>query len=196
MAFRCAGRALPARDLAGRQRPSRAAREGRDPDVHVVSESDFAGDPRKVDSRERLRLASSGAAAKRPCWLRKGTRGRCSRCANRWPPTARTRCAPAATPRWTSWGSPWRTSMRSASGEISIRRARGSMRRAVARRRPSSAVRSSFASCSATHSDQFLTTVTEKLLTYALGRGLEASDMPAVRAIKRGAAADNYGSRP
>ncbi len=42
------------------------------------------------------------------------------------------------------------------------------------------------------HSDQFLTTVTDKLLTYALGRGLEASDTPAVRAIKRGAATDNY----
>jgi len=42
------------------------------------------------------------------------------------------------------------------------------------------------------HSDQFLTTVTEKLLTYALGRGLEASDTPAIRAIKRGAATDNY----
>jgi hypothetical protein len=42
------------------------------------------------------------------------------------------------------------------------------------------------------HSDQFLTTATERLLTYALGRGLEASDTPAVRAIKRGAAADNY----
>ena len=41
-------------------------------------------------------------------------------------------------------------------------------------------------------SDQFLTTAIEKLLTYALGRGLEASDLPAVRAIKRGAAADNY----
>ena len=42
------------------------------------------------------------------------------------------------------------------------------------------------------HSDQFVTTVTEKLLTYALGRGLDASDAPAVRAVKRGAAADNY----
>ena len=42
------------------------------------------------------------------------------------------------------------------------------------------------------NSDQFLTTAIEKLLTYALGRGLEASDLPAVRAIKRGAAADSY----
>ena len=41
------------------------------------------------------------------------------------------------------------------------------------------------------HSDEFLTTMTEKLLIYALGRGLEASDAPAVRRIKREAAADN-----
>ncbi len=42
------------------------------------------------------------------------------------------------------------------------------------------------------HSDQFVTTAAEKLLTYALGRGLEASDTPALRAIKRGSAGDNY----
>jgi hypothetical protein len=38
----------------------------------------------------------------------------------------------------------------------------------------------------------FVGTVTEKLLTYALGRGLVASDMPAVRAIVRDARRDNY----
>ena len=42
------------------------------------------------------------------------------------------------------------------------------------------------------HSDEFLTTVSEKLLTYALGRGLEASDSPAVRKVKSDAAHDNY----
>jgi hypothetical protein len=42
------------------------------------------------------------------------------------------------------------------------------------------------------HSDQFVTTVTERLLTYALGRGLEAYDAPALRAIKRSSAADGY----
>jgi hypothetical protein len=42
------------------------------------------------------------------------------------------------------------------------------------------------------HSDEFLTTMTEKLLTYALGRGLEASDAPAVRQVKREAAASDY----
>jgi mono/diheme cytochrome c family protein len=42
------------------------------------------------------------------------------------------------------------------------------------------------------HSDDFLTTFTEKLLTYALGRGLEATDGAAVRQIKRDAANANY----
>lgn len=42
------------------------------------------------------------------------------------------------------------------------------------------------------HSDEFLTTITERLLTYALGRGLEAYDAPAVRRIKRAAARDDY----
>jgi hypothetical protein len=42
------------------------------------------------------------------------------------------------------------------------------------------------------HSDDFLTTLTEKLLTYALGRGLEAADASAIRRIKRDAAGTNY----
>ena len=42
------------------------------------------------------------------------------------------------------------------------------------------------------HSEEFLTTVTDRLLTYALGRGLEATDAPAVRQIKREAARENY----
>ena len=41
--------------------------------------------------------------------------------------------------------------------------------------------------------EQFATVVTEKLLTYALGRGVEYHDAPAVRQITRGAAADDYG---
>jgi mono/diheme cytochrome c family protein len=41
-------------------------------------------------------------------------------------------------------------------------------------------------------SDRFVPTVTEKLLTYALGRGLEHYDAPAVRTIVRNAARDDY----
>jgi hypothetical protein len=40
--------------------------------------------------------------------------------------------------------------------------------------------------------DRFVTTVTEKLLTYALGRGLEYYDMPAMRKIVNDAAEDDY----
>ena len=39
---------------------------------------------------------------------------------------------------------------------------------------------------------EFVQTVTEKLMTYALGRSVEYYDMPAVRAIVRDAARDNY----
>jgi hypothetical protein len=40
--------------------------------------------------------------------------------------------------------------------------------------------------------DVLVTTVTEKLLTYALGRGVEPEDMPAVRAIVRESQRENY----
>jgi hypothetical protein len=40
--------------------------------------------------------------------------------------------------------------------------------------------------------ENFVTTVAQKLLTYALGRGLDADDMPAVRRIVREAARSDY----
>jgi hypothetical protein len=42
------------------------------------------------------------------------------------------------------------------------------------------------------HPEQFVRTMTEKMLTYALGRGLEYYDMPVMRAIVREAATQNY----
>jgi mono/diheme cytochrome c family protein len=41
-------------------------------------------------------------------------------------------------------------------------------------------------------SDQFVRVVTEKMMTYALGRGVEYQDMPLVRSIVRDSAASNY----
>jgi hypothetical protein len=40
--------------------------------------------------------------------------------------------------------------------------------------------------------DLFVNTLTEKLLTFALGRGVESSDAPAVRKIVREARANDY----
>ncbi|MDP7337961.1 MAG: DUF1592 domain-containing protein [Vicinamibacterales bacterium] len=42
------------------------------------------------------------------------------------------------------------------------------------------------------HPDRFVTTLTQKLVTYAIGRGVEYYDAPAVRAITRAAADDDY----
>jgi hypothetical protein len=42
------------------------------------------------------------------------------------------------------------------------------------------------------HPDQFVDTLTEKLLTYALGHGLSYNDMPVVRGIVRDSAQQNY----
>jgi hypothetical protein len=40
--------------------------------------------------------------------------------------------------------------------------------------------------------EQFVRAVTSKLLTYAIGRGLEYYDAPAIRGIVRAAADDDY----
>jgi len=42
------------------------------------------------------------------------------------------------------------------------------------------------------YSPQFVRMITEKMMTYALGRGVEDVDMPALRAIARDAAKDDY----
>jgi len=42
------------------------------------------------------------------------------------------------------------------------------------------------------HPELFVQTMTEKMLTYALGRGIDYRDMPAVRKIVREAARGNY----
>jgi hypothetical protein len=42
------------------------------------------------------------------------------------------------------------------------------------------------------HSEQFVRTMAEKLLTYAVGRGIEYYDMPVVRSIARGASENDY----
>ncbi len=63
--------------------------------------------------------------------------------------------------------------------------ARASTRRPSFRTARRSTGRWSSGGCCARHADEFVTTVCERLLTYALGRGLDASDTPAVRKIKR-----------
>jgi hypothetical protein len=49
-----------------------------------------------------------------------------------------------------------------------------------------------FRAALATNQDRFVNTLTEKLLTYAMGRGVEYYDMPAVRKIQRDAGTQRY----
>jgi hypothetical protein len=42
------------------------------------------------------------------------------------------------------------------------------------------------------HKDSFVEAFTERLMIYALGRGVTATDMPAIRAVRAGAGKDNY----
>ena len=42
------------------------------------------------------------------------------------------------------------------------------------------------------HPADFAATLTEKLMTYALGRGLEYYDQPSIRTIRRDSAQSNY----
>ena len=42
------------------------------------------------------------------------------------------------------------------------------------------------------HPERFVTALTERLMTYALGRGVEYYDMPAIRAITREAEQSDY----
>ena len=57
--------------------------------------------------------------------------------------------------------------------------------------RMSAARRSCVRRCSP-RPDQFVQTLTEKLMTFALGRSVTYQDMPTVRAIVHRAAADHY----
>ena len=51
---------------------------------------------------------------------------------------------------------------------------------------------SEFRAAIVSNPERFISTLTEKLLTYAIGRGVEYYDMPAVRKIGRNAAEQGY----
>ena len=174
--------------------PQGTARPGEPVDGDLVPEPDVAGAARQMGARKPARRTAAAAAAGRQHDAeRTRTRaGGSSRCARGSRSTAATRRARAATRRWIRWDSRWRISTRWAAGgrppratARSTLRARSST--AAASKAPPACVRSCWPAA-----QQFITTVTEKLLSYALGRRLEAFDQPAVRKIVRDAAADDY----
>ena len=114
-----------------------------------------------------------------------------------WSSTARIRSARAATRRWIRSASRSRTSTRSASGAPADETNARSMRPARCRTARTFDGPAELRELLLAQREDFVTTVAEKLLTYALGRGLEYYDMPAVRRdrARRGARATTAGRR-
>ena len=139
--------------------------------------------PRRQPARSAARRRN-GAEARRRARRRK----RCARGSRRIAPT---RAAPRATRASSRWASPWRTSTPSASGGRSMSAARSIPRASRTTARRSTGLKS-LRELALANGEVFAQVVTEKLLTYALGRGLEYEDMPLVRSITHEAAEDDY----
>ena len=82
--------------------------------------------------------------------------------------------------------------MPSGGGATSTRRTSRSTRPARCRTAPAFASLAEFRNALVAHPERFVRTVTERLLTYALGRGVSYFDGPAMRAIARETAANDY----
>ena len=173
-----------------RQRQRRCAegtaRSGRAADGDLLSQSHRADHSRQVAARELPRRAAATAPAQRAgAGRRRRRRAVRSRCASGWNGIAPIRCARAVTRAWIRSGSRWRISTPSAAG-------------AAARPAPPIDASGTLPDGSSFAGPRGLRTVScwiiaksssrrvaERLLTYALGRGVEYYDMPAVRAIVR-----------
>ena len=114
-------------------------------------------------------------------------------CANGSRSTARIRLAKAATASWTRSASRSRTSMRSARGGTKDREtatlidSSGQLADGTVVHGPVDLRNALLA-----NPTQFVQTLTEKLMTYGLGRSIEYYDMPAVRKVVREAAREDY----
>ena len=162
---------LPPRD-ADRRAPLRAARPGQRPDGDVVRRPDVGRAARQVDAREPARRAAAAAAAERAA--AQGERRQAAsrrRCASGWSSIATTRSARAATRGWIRSASRSSTSTRSAAGARPTAAPRSTRRSRCTAQTIDSP--KAFREALLGAGDEFVRTVTEKLLTYALGRGLE-----------------------
>ena len=159
--------------------------QGRDPDGDLARRPHVAGRARQVGARQPARRAAAAAArqraaARRERGSRPGKRADDAR-ADGGAPRA-TRCAPAATRSWIRSASRSRTSTPSAPWRDARRRHarhRRSTRRACCStaRKVDGVVDAAPGAAAATRRSSSAPS-TEKLLTYALGRGARPHDMP------------------
>ena len=177
-------RALPPGDASATTAPRRIARPGEHLTVTSLSDADVAGDPRQVDSREHPRHAAAAAAAERPAARRRGhrTATSCSRCGSGWRAhranPACASCHALMDPLGLRARELRRDRPMAHDDEAGDRSTRPASCRTAAHSKASTGLREALLRQSGVVRRRRLT---EKLLTYALGRGVEYYDMPAVR---------------
>ena len=139
---------------------------------------------------ENLLGVDAPAAAAERSRARRKAPARCSRArfASGWKSIARTRRAPRATRSWIPSGSSLENF--DLTGQVARLRIRESPIDASGQLVDGTKLNgpASLRQALLDRSDAFVTTMTEKLMTYGLGRGVRYYDMPAVRAIVRDAA--------
>ena len=138
-----------------------------------------------------LERAAAGAAGRRPQPRRNRTSAPRRRCGCSSRSTARTRPAPRATGAWTRSASAWRILTPSAPGAQWTASCR-SIRPARCPTAARSTVPRSCGTILAADRAGFSRALTSKLLTYALGRGLERYDTKTVKAIADRLPAQQY----
>ena len=169
--------------LAGRYAAGRRADAGEHPDGDVQPDSHVAGEARQVDPGEHPGHTAVAAAVGRGSPQgRQEDRAMRARSASGWNGTGPTRPVPPATGAWTRSASASRTSTPSAAGGRTTAGNR-SIRRASCPAAGPFRARPSCKAALLARRDAFARCLAEKMLTYALGRGLERADRRAVDQI-------------
>ena len=184
------GPGVPARQPRGYAAPRRAG-AGERAHIVVVSRSHVGRASRQVDSRESAERAAASGAAERARTSRTRRSASTPRCGSAWKRIARTRCARRATRRWIPLGFGLENfdaigSWREKEGPTPID-ATGVLPDGKTFNGPVELV-----GVLRSQRDAFAQGLSERMLTYALGRGVETSDRPAVRKIAAGIAAADY----
>ena len=177
----------------GTRHAPRPAGQGRAADRNVECGAHFARHPGQVVPANVPRRQPAGPAAERAGaqgtsrWIPPATRSR-RPCARPWKRITPIRSARRATRSLSRSGWRSKTSTRSAPGARRMATAPSMPRGVLVDGTKVDGV-ASLRDSLVRRSDQFVRVVTEKMLTYALGRGVEYQDMPLVRSIVRESAA-------
>ena len=166
-----------------RRRAGRPARTGKPAHGDVVPEPDVARAAREVAARDVLGAPPPPPPPDVPPLKEAGEDGSRVRSASGCRSIATIPCVRRATCAWIRSASRWRISTRWANGARRRRRA-GRRLGIAARRDPIRRDRGSSSSVPS-QKDDYVRTFSPKLLGYAIGRGIEADDQPAVRRIAR-----------